>query len=300
MMKNSEIVRNIIRALYTTAGRRTTQSFAVAVIGAIVKTLEQKFDFLKYININAEREPDQVVNVTSKIDSVDPLKVARAIETIVQIIYMDLKDRAGLYFIKELQRNAGEDVISSLKDLGVDLELLQIQQHYLYRRQSRGQTKGEKQLSDKEALDNVSLLGYSLENVSHWNFDSDKKECIIYDKNGKVLDKLNLDNIVKNYIGSLTEDGGIKAEINQSDEIKKIDLKDKELELLKMINKQDVDTSTVLNLLHLSPKELSYMIQRLLTYELLQYISQDEVAITEIGIEFLKNKEKELTIESSK
>jgi len=181
-MKNSEIVKNVIRALYTTAGRRTTQSFAVAVIGAIVKTLEQRFDFLKYLSVNAEREPDQVVTVASNIDSIDPLLVARSIETVVQIIYMDLKDRAGLYFIKELQRNAGEDVISNLKDLGVDLELLQIQQQYLYRRQSRNQKKGEPQLSNKDSIDNVSLLGYSLENVSHWNFDSDKKECIIYDK----------------------------------------------------------------------------------------------------------------------
>ena len=48
-LKNSDILRGIIKALFLTAGRRTTQTFAVAVLGAITRTLEQRYDFLGFI-----------------------------------------------------------------------------------------------------------------------------------------------------------------------------------------------------------------------------------------------------------
>jgi len=191
-MENSDMVYGLLKGLFKTAGRRTSESFAIAVIGAIVKTLEQRYNFLKHVYLINEVGTEGKIFVDSKLNSINPISVARAIETIVQVVYMDLKEKAGLYFIRELTSNAGENVISSLKEAGVDLDLLQLQQHYLYRRQSHG-VKDGKIDPNKAPIDNISLLGYSLDNVSEWQFDTDKKECVIYDKNGEVLDILNLD-----------------------------------------------------------------------------------------------------------
>ena len=291
MMKNADMVRGLLRALYTTAGRRTTQSFAVAVIGAIVKTLEQRYDFLKYIYLKGEGRLEEAVLIDSDLESIDPSNVARAIETVVQVVYMDLKEKAGLYFIKELQRNAGEAVISSLKEAGVDLELLQIQQHYLYRRQSRSaKDKQGAHDPDKAPIDNVSLLGYSLDSVSNWEFDSNNRECVIYGKNGEVLDKLNLDNLVKKYIGELTDEDGAEIEEIVEKTGTKVTLEENEVELLKIIQKSDIDASTASAMLHVNQKDLELMIRRLVSIEFLHYISSNEVALTEIGIDYLKKK----------
>jgi hypothetical protein len=289
-LRNSELLEGILKALYTTAGRRTTQSFAIAVLGAITKTLEQRYDFLKNVIFHTEGRFEDVVVIDSKVNSANPVIIAKAIETIVQVLYMDLKEKAGLYFIKELMRNAGDNVISNLRDIGVDLELLQLQQLYLYKRQSKAPKTelGKKQ----DQLDSVSLLGYSWENVSTWKYDTDNKLCIIYNKDGKELDRLNLDTIVKNYIDSITDDGTIKITDKNKEEMKKIKLTKKDLGLLKIIQGQDTDFKSASVLLQISQKELDYLVRRLLALELLHYISSDEVALTEIGLEYLKKEEK--------
>ena len=288
-LENSDILRAIFQALYITAGRRTTRGFAIAVLGAITKTLEQRYNFLKEIRFHTEGSSVEAISIGSKVNSVDPFIVGKAVEVIVQVVYMDLKEKAGFYFVKELESNAGEVVISELKDIGVDLELLQIQQHYLYRRQSRAKGVAGKGAAGKQ-LDNVSLLGYSWKNVSTWKYDAENKICTVYGKDGKMLDRLDLDMIVKNYISSLTEDAASILKEKHFEDIKKIELTEKEVELLKIIQKQDIDFETAVFMLRVSENEVKYMVQGLLTFGFLQYISSNEVAITEIGIEYLKKK----------
>ncbi len=289
-LQNSDLLRSIIKAVYITASRRTTPSFAIAVLGAITRTLEQRFDFLKNIVFREERGAEDFVMVNCNVNSIEPLIIAKAIETIVQVVYMDLSETAGFFFIKELMRNAGDNVISNLKDIGVDLELIQIQQHYLYRRHSKS-TKN-KLNKGQEQIDNVSLLGYSWKNVSNWTFDTDNKTCIIYDKNGKELDYLNLDTIVRKYISSISADSDANITDENKEEIKKIELTKKEFELLNIIQRQDIDFESASILLRMSQGELKDTILKLLTLELLHYISYDEVALTEIGVQYLSERKK--------
>ena len=289
MMKNSDMVYGLLQGLFKTAGRRTTESFAIAVIGAIIKTLEQRYDFLKHILLKTNIGIEENILVDSELNTIDPTLVARAIETIVQVVYMDLKEKAGLYFIKELKTNAGDNVISSLKDAGVDLELLQIQQHYLYRRQSHG-TKDNETDPNKAPIDNVSLLGYSLDNVSEWQFDTNKRECIIYDKNGEVLDKLSLDDIVKKYIGDFSAKDKPENENVSKSKKRIVELTDDELKLLELMENRDIDISTAILILQISKSDLEHMIRRLLANDFLHYVSSNEVALTEKGLEYLNKK----------
>lgn len=59
-----------------------------------------------------------------------------------------------------------------------------------------------------------------------------------------------------------------------------------------MLHARDIDVETAINLLHVSNKDLEYMMRKLLTLEMLQYISSDGVELTEIGIVYMKAKEK--------
>ncbi len=208
-LSNTEILENVLHGLYTTAGRRTSQNFAGAVIHAITKALEQRYDFLNYVKFNIEGDSDELVSISSDLNSIDIMILGQAVEAIVNVICMDFKDKAGLYFINEFKKNIGEEAISDLKEAGVDFELIKIQQHYLYRQHERIKSKSKN--DDFVNKEEKSLLDYSWENVSKWDYDANNHICIIYDKDGKVLDQLNLDEIVKKYIHYLTEVNSFKT-----------------------------------------------------------------------------------------
>jgi hypothetical protein len=228
-LSNAEIVENVLHGLYTAAGRRTSKNFAGAVIHAITKALEQKYDFLKYVKFNFKGESDDIVNISHEMNSVDIIRVGQAVEALVKVICMDFKDRAGLYFINEVKKNTGNEAISDLKEAGIDFELLQIQQHYLYRQHERIKNKSKTDgiVSKKDK----GLLDYSWENVSKWDYDANNHNCKIYDKDGNILDQLDLDDIVKKYINNLTEDNPVEASTDVKSEEK-----DKGLKIKKMSN----------------------------------------------------------------
>ena len=131
---NSYVLGEIIRALYHVAGRRTTQGFAAKVIGSIIRTLEQKYDFLKYVKIIeiGELTEDEAITIYEDIDKIDKKLVGKSIEAIIRIAYMDIIGKAGLFFIAEIKRRAGNELMNELQSYGVDLASLQVEQHYLY------------------------------------------------------------------------------------------------------------------------------------------------------------------------
>ena len=282
---NSYVLGEVLKALYHVAGRRTTYSFAAKVIGSIIKTLEQKYIFLKYVRINDKGEllEDEAVVISPEIENVKPELVGKAIESIIRVVYMDIIGKAGLFFIAELKRRAGDELMDELQNFGVDLASLQIEQHYLYRSRERKKAKTKKPYGD------VSLLGYTWKNVASWKYDQRRRVCVLYDKNGEILDTLNLDSIIEDYVKNLSESLEELPEELESEFV----LNDKEFELLKMLQTRDMDAESAMALLHVSKKEFDDMIKRLLQNELLQYISFNVIELTEIGISYIHKKETE-------
>ena len=290
-IKNSEVIGGILRTLYSVASRRTSQTFAATVIGTIIKTLEQNYDFLKYINIeNPEYTNSEIIiNISNEIDTVDSTKIGTAIEAIIRIVYMDLVGKTGLFFIKELKEQAGEQIISELRNYGVDLALLQTEQRYIHRQHRKKKQQAQMRKSEEGIghRDDVSLLGYSWKNVGSWKYDPIQKTCVLYSKEGKELDRLNLDTIIESYVTNLTQE----YEDPSSAYEEEVTLTDKEIELLKMLQSRDMDAETALVVLHVSKIEFEQIIRKLLQSELLHYVSFNEIELTEEGITFLSEKE---------
>jgi predicted transcriptional regulator len=275
---NSYVLRQILLSLYHVAGRRTTKGFALKVIGSIIKTLSQKFEFLSYIEINDDEEGsdnDSIV-ISADIDTLHPDKIGRAIEAIVRVVYMDIIGKAGLFFIAELKKRAGEELITELYNFGVDLATLQIEQHYLYRSREKKKQQIGKPFSD------VSLLGYTWKNVSSWKYDTNKKSCVLYNKEGEVLDNLHLDSIIENYVKNLS---------NELDdvpkEIENVTIADKEFELMKILQTRDMDAETAMVMLHIDKSEFYLIVKKLLENDFLQYTSHNIIELTEIGLNYL-------------
>ncbi len=291
-LKNSEVLESILRALFSVASRRTTQSFAATVIGAIVKTLEQNYEFLREVHIeNPEyATAEGIIKISSEIDTVDNAQVGKAIEAIIRIVYMDLVGKTGLFFMKELKDLAGEQIIAQLRSYGVDLAILQTEQRYLHRQQRRKtqEVQSTRMKSDTgKHRDDVSLLGYTWKNVGSWQYDPLQKTCVLYSKDGKELDRLNLETIIESYVTSITQEYEDPSSAYQEEVILSV----KEIELLKMLNQRDVDAETAQVLLHLSQDEFERLIRHLLQNEMLHYVSFNEIELTEQGINYLSQKE---------
>ena len=275
---NSDVLKGALQSLCTVAGRRSSEKFANNVISAIIKTLQRKYDFLKYVKIDAKSTTDFIV-VSPQINSFDLSDVCKAVGAIIRVVQLDLKDAAGLFFIKEFKKYTGEKIISTIISNGVDLDIMQLeQQHFHSRRENK-----------KSSADDVSLLGYTWGDVTSWKYDDRNKVCVLYTKNGNVLDKLNLDVIIKNHVTKLTK---IDEEEEFQERAKeKIELNEKERKLLKMMHSQDIDVEMAVTLLRVSREELDQIIRKLTRIELLKHTDFDVITLTDEGINYLLENE---------
>ncbi len=276
--KNSDVLRSALQSLCTVASRRSSEKFANNVISAIIKTLERKYVFLKYVKIEAKSSTDFIV-VSPKINSFELSEVCKAVGAVIRVVQLDLKDAAGLFFIKEFERYAGEEVISTIIHNGVDLDIMQLEQQHFHSRREK----------EKYSDDDVSLLGYTWGDVTSWKYDDRNKVCVLYTKNGNVLDKLNLDVIIKNHVTKLTKID--EEEEFQKGTKEKIELNEKELKLLKMMHSQDIDVEMAVALIHVSREELDQIISKLTRIEMLKHTDFDVITLTDEGINYLLENE---------
>ncbi len=289
--KNSVLLEAILTALYNVASRRTSLKYADETIGSTIKTLEGKFEFMKYINISKSDISEQgfAISFDSDIDNVRPEIIGKAIEALIRVIYNDIGNEAGLYFVTELKELAGDEISKMIINCEVDLDQIQFEQHYAYRRRVRKQEIAEAEKEGRvKSKRPDNLLGYSWGNVSYWRHEPGSKYCTLFDKAGNVLDQLNLDRIIQNYIERLSG----YVDIDPREIEKETRIYEKEYELLQLLLEHDMDADTALHKLNISREELNYMIRKLSHMELLQYIDYNTVELTDVGIGYLSNKGK--------
>jgi hypothetical protein len=291
--KNSILLESVLKALHTVASRRTSTRMADETIGSSIKTLENKYDFLKFVNTGGTKsisQSDFAVSVSPEINTVSPKRIGKAIEALIRVVYNDLGNEAGLYFIKEFKEHTGEQITRMINKLDVDLDQIQLEQHYTFRRQER-----KKQIQKMASTGRLgskqpdNLLGYTWDSVSSWRHEPGNKYCTLYDKQGKIIDRLNLDKIIQNYVEKLS--GYIDVDPYEIE--RETQLYEKEYKLLKMMLERDMDTETAQHMLNVSRNELNNMIKKLSEMEMLQFVSFDTIEITETGIGFINKKEKD-------
>lgn len=288
-VKNSILLEAAIKAVYNVASRRTSVKFADETIGSSIKTLERKFDFLKHVNVSPRAAADGSfeVTVSPDIDFISSDEVGKAIEALVRVVYNDMSADAGLYFITEFKENAGEEITSKIMDCNVDLDEVQLEQHYAFRRRERKKSIAE--AARRGTLDRrqpENLLGYTWGNVSHWRHEPGSKYCTLYDKEGNVVDRLNLDRIIQNYVERLS--GYIDVDAREIEKEAKI--YEKEYELLQLLLERDMDADTAMHMLKISRDELNNIIRKLSQMEMLQYVSYDTIELTDVGVGYLSKK----------
>jgi hypothetical protein len=288
---NSKLFKQIIKAIYSIIKQRTSKNYSTMIINDILKNMENKYNFLKYIKLNKTGQPKdnhELINILQEIDKIDQKEIGRAIESIIRVASINMKDiDAGLDFITELKDKINNKYISELKNHGVDIDLIQEEQHNLNKQRKMKialpNNYKRKQSKDKKHSNFASLINVAWEKVAFWEYNDNI--CTIYDKKGNILDRLPLDKIVKDYILELN--GFNELPLNSE---KIVELNEKEYEFIKILYSKDMNTEDVIKLLKITSGELSIIIRKLLVYEIMQYISYDKLMLTENTVKTIASK----------
>jgi len=129
MIKNSKIVEKVLDAVLRIVKRKTTEGYAISVMDSLIKKLEIDYEFLKHVEIKDTRFSESGVPITvmSDVDDIPPTEVGKAIQSIISTMNNSLGKDVGHFFIKELSHNIGGEYDSVIKDMGVDLNLMQLE-----------------------------------------------------------------------------------------------------------------------------------------------------------------------------
>ena len=128
-MKNSDIIDRLLQTLINISGRKTTGGYAVSVMDSTINKLQSQYDFLKHIEIRDTRyvEDSNSISVMSDINSIPAENVGKALRDIISTVNQTLGRDAGHFFIREISSTLGDDYTSVMKDMGVDLGLMQLE-----------------------------------------------------------------------------------------------------------------------------------------------------------------------------
>ena len=130
MIENSEVMKNVLNTLLKISSQKDIDINVISTMGSLVKKLEEKYSFLKHIEIKDTRflEADNPITVMSDMNNVPPTEVGKAIHEIIFSMTASIGRDAGFYFIKEIGHRIGEDCYTTIKDdMGVNLNLMQIE-----------------------------------------------------------------------------------------------------------------------------------------------------------------------------
>jgi hypothetical protein len=285
-MGNSELLTQVVEALFYVAGRRTLSSYSIQVIKTVVKKLEPKYDFLRHVEIEDALYSEGGMRISTDhiVDSVDPVRLSEALDDLIRVVYIDLLetvgDDVGLFFVSELKARLGEHSVEELMNYGVNFDKIQGDQHKLYREMEKKPDRNP----HREKPDEPHKLGYSWDTVSTWKYDNNV--CLLYDGQGTLLDKIELDLVIEDYVRRVTE---FKESTPPESTMYKIS--GKEDQFLELLHDRDVDVDSAIVALEISRQKLNAMIQKLIRLEMLEYISDKEIKLTQKGLEYLTEKD---------
>ena len=287
-LKNSDIMRGVIEAVVAVVGRRTLGSYTIKIVKTVTTKLQKEYDFLKNITIHDAfySENNDVVTVSSEINSIEPKTIGNAIDAFLREVYLQLDDEAGLYFINEFKECIGEEFVMQIRSLGVNLERIQLEQHGLYSQKERKNvppaTNIEEKTTEKKQKEDEDEgpLDYTWRDVSTWKYDNNV--CTLYKSDGSPLDTLHLDSLVEDYVNRYTKDKEPEQIIS-----KMIEIDEKEYEFLETLYSRDLDIEMAMAMLQISKPEVDSMVDKFLESEMLQYVSDNEVKLTRKGLLYL-------------
>ena len=128
--ENIDIMRHILYSLVNVASTKTSDDYAWSSIKKLLKELEPNYDFFKYIQIGELEDLSNNIddiNIISKMNAIEQNELGKSIQELVDLYKKYLGKKAGYFFISEFKDILGERYHSIIKNIGVDLRLIELQ-----------------------------------------------------------------------------------------------------------------------------------------------------------------------------
>lgn len=130
IVSNSVIMSNLLRTFIKVIGRRTSENFAIEIIGTVIDKLQSTYDFIKYIRIESALYSGEMdaIHINPNINTIETHLVGEAIGKIIDNIASSLGgneqydfENAEYYFINEVKDELGEEADKIFRtSFGVD------------------------------------------------------------------------------------------------------------------------------------------------------------------------------------
>lgn len=273
-----EVIEKFVHSIYVVSSRRTTIKYAEETLRDALNSLKDQFELFKNVKIHKDLPSDFgfQIDFPNPLSNVQTNDIANALESLIRLIYEDISEESGLYFITEIKNHLEKKSVDSILGIGVNLDQIQREQHFKYARR-------KKKNQQKESGKKQNPLGYTWKSVSKWDYNPDSKQVVLYDASGNKLDEISLEKAIRTYVEKIS---GI-TELSALDLKNLLDEHEKSYSFLKLVYSENIDFETAKKMLNLSDKEIYEIIKNLIELKLLKYVSDDEVEITSSGKDFI-------------
>jgi hypothetical protein len=137
VLKKSEIMKNVLRTLISISSRKTDLPYTIITMEDLIRRLETQYRFLKHIQINDDFYNEQsgdMISVMSDINTIPPNELGKALHSIIDSMNRSLGENAGHFFIKEIRNTLSDEYLTVMRDMGVDLGLMQLESEIIERK----------------------------------------------------------------------------------------------------------------------------------------------------------------------
>lgn len=130
MIENNKLIKEVLNTIIDISGRKTTQSHAVYLLESTLKNLKNQYTFLDTINVQDTTylEDGEPVSIMGEVNNITSKEIGIAVKDLITTLYQSLGEDAGHFFLKELSHKLNDESVDALKNIGVDLDIMHLEQ----------------------------------------------------------------------------------------------------------------------------------------------------------------------------
>jgi hypothetical protein len=116
-----------LKSIVEVIGRRSSEDYALVMLGNTIKKLQERHYFLRFLQIKNTRysEIKNVVTIDSSINEIDSEDLGKAMQEIIGMVVTAMGEDAGFFFVKEIKNKIDPNYEIALRNMGVDLDFMQ-------------------------------------------------------------------------------------------------------------------------------------------------------------------------------
>jgi len=129
-INNSDVFKKTLMSLIIVATSKTSDDYAWSSIKTLLKELKPKYGFLKYVTIGeleSLKYAIEDINISANMNEVESKEIGKALQDLIDLLKKRLGKKAGYFFLQEFKEILGDRYHSIIKDIGVDLRLIDLQ-----------------------------------------------------------------------------------------------------------------------------------------------------------------------------